>query len=133
MLYSKDLTVSMCHFSLTFLIHIGCICLTFLHCAFSKFSSNCLTEKIHSHIDCICLTFLRCAFEMSPEKMQSDIGHIYSTFLHCAFSNVSSNCLSEMMQNHIGCICLTFSTVSFQMCPQMACLRRCIVTLVALV
>ena len=37
------------------------------------------------------------------------------------------------MQNHIGCIFFTFSTVSFQMCPQMACLRRCIVTLVAFI
>ena len=90
MLYSKDLTVSMCHFSLTFLIHIGCICLTFLHCAFSKFSSNCLTEKIHSHIGCIRLAFLR-----------------------CAFSNVSSNCLPGKMHSHIDCICLTFLRCSF--------------------
>ena len=26
--------------------------------------------------------------------------------LHCVFSNVSSNCLPQRMQNHIGCICL---------------------------
>ena len=71
MLYSKDLTLSMCHFSSTFLhrvfsnvfanclpqkrhSHIGCICLTFLHCVFSNVSSNCLPEKRHSHIGCIC-------------------------------------------------------------------------------
>ena len=35
-----------------------------------------------------------------------------------------------MMQNHTGCIS---STVRFQMCPQMACLGRGIVTLVAFV
>ena len=65
--------------------------------------------------------------------MHSHIGHIYLTFLHCAFSNVSSNCLPEMMQNHIGCICLTFSTVRFQMCPQIACQKWCKITLVAFV
>ena len=26
-------------------------------------------------------------------------------FLHCVLSNVSSNCLPDMMHNHIGCIC----------------------------
>ena len=30
--------------------YIGCIYLTFLHCAFSNVSSNCLHEKGHSHI-----------------------------------------------------------------------------------
>ena len=35
---------------------IGCIYLTFLHCAFSNASSNCLREKMHSHTDCIYLT-----------------------------------------------------------------------------
>ena len=30
------------------------------------------------------------------------------TFLHCVFSNVLSNCLFQMMHNHIGCICLSF-------------------------
>ena len=114
MLYSKDLTVSMCHFSLTFLIHIGCICLTFLHCAFSKFSSNCLTEKIHSHIGCIRLAFLRCAFsnvssDDLPERMHSHIGCICLTFLHCAFKNVS-----EKMQSHIAPIDqMPFSTFKF--------------------
>ena len=75
----QDLTLSMCHFSSTFLhrvlsnvfanclphktnSHIGCICLTFLHCAFSNVSSKCLPQKRHSHIRCICLTFLHCAF-----------------------------------------------------------------------
>ena len=31
--------------------------MTFLHCAFSNVSSNCLHENRHSHIDCICLIF----------------------------------------------------------------------------
>ena len=65
--------------------HIGCICLTFLHCAFSNVSSNHLPVRMQSHIGCICLSFL-----------------------HCVFSYVSSNCLHEKRHSHIGCICLTF-------------------------
>ena len=65
--------------------HIGCICLTFLHCAFSCVSSNCLPERKQSHISCIC-----------------------STFLQCVLSCVSSNGLPLRMQSHIGCICFTF-------------------------
>ena len=33
--------------------------------------------------------------------------------LHCAFRYKSSFCLPVRMQSHIGCSCLTFSTVSF--------------------
>ena len=42
--------------------HIDCICMTFLHCAFSNVASNCLPDVRHSYIGYICLTFLRCAF-----------------------------------------------------------------------
>ena len=91
--------------------YIGFICLTFFRCEFSNVSSNCLPEKRHSCICCICLTFL-----------------------HCVLSNVSSKSLDLKRQSHIiGCICSNFSTVRFQMCPQIACLRRGIVTLVAFV
>ena len=34
---------------------IGCICLTFLHCAFSNVFSNCLPVRMQSHTGCICL------------------------------------------------------------------------------
>ena len=44
--------------------HISCICLTFLHCAFSNVSANGLDGKRYSHIGCICLTFLLCFNEM---------------------------------------------------------------------
>ena len=47
------------------------------------------------------------------------------------FSTVSSNCLPEQMQSRIDCICIPFSRVSFQMCPQNACPNSCIVALVA--
>ena len=40
------------------------------------------------------------------EMMQSHIGCICLTFLHCVFSNVSSNPLPDLMQSHIGCTCL---------------------------
>ena len=140
MLYSKDLTVSMCHFSLTFLIHIGCICLTFLHCAFSKFSSNCLTEKIHSHIGCIRLAFLHCAFSnvssnCLPGKMHSHIDCICLTFLRCAFSNVSPKRLHKRMQNHICCICMVFLHwfVLLRMSPQRTWSRAGKVTLATVV
>ena len=36
--------------------HIGCICLTFLHCAFSNVSSKRLQKRMHIHIGCINLT-----------------------------------------------------------------------------
>ena len=51
---------------------IGCICLTFLHCASLNVSSNHLPESRHSRIGCICLTFL-----------------------HCGSLNVSLNCLPK--------------------------------------
>ena len=91
--------------------HIGCICLAFLHCAFSNVSSNGLPEKRHIHIGRTFFTFLHCAFSnvssnFLPERMQSHIDCICLTFLHCAFSNVSSNGLLEQMHSHIGCICL---------------------------
>ena len=35
------------------------------------------------------------------------------------------------MHSHTGCFCLAFSIVCFQMSPQMACHRWCIITLVA--
>ena len=49
-------------------------------------------------------------------------------FLCCVFSN----CLPERIYNHIGCACFTFSTMCFQMCRQIACMRGCKTTLVAL-
>ena len=88
--------------------HTGYICLSFLHCDFSNGSSNDLPERMHKHKGCICLSFL-----------------------HCAFSNVSSKHLDQSRHNHIGCICLIFTTVHFQMSPQIACLRGCVITLVA--
>ena len=70
---------------------------------------------------------LHCMFE----KMLSHAGRIGLTFLHCVFSNESSNRLLQKMQSHTSCTFLVFSIVCFQMWTRIACLRRCIVTLVA--
>ena len=118
--------------------HIGCICLTFLHCASSNVTSNCLPEMMLNHIGCICLTFLHCVFSNAFSKcllemMHNHIGCICLTFLHCVFSNVFSKCLRERMQSHTDCIFLLFSIVCFQVFPQIACLRGCMLTLGALV
>ena len=91
--------------------HTGCICLTFLHCAFSNVSSNGLHEWMHNHTGCICLTFPHS--NCLPQRMQNHTGCICLTFLHCAFSNVSSKRLDKRMQNHTGCICLTFLHCAF--------------------
>ena len=90
---------------------------------FSYVSSKNLGQSMQSHTDCICYIFLQ-----------------------CAFSNVSSNCLPGRMQSHIGYISVKgkgivtlvafvwlFSSVRFQMCPQIACSIGCKVTLGAFV
>ena len=107
--------------------HTGCICLIFLHCAFSNVSSNGLPERMHSHIGCISLTFLHCVF-LNVSSMYVDqrrhnrIGSIVLPFPHCAFSSALqwlhlsvvfplcvSKCLLKFlgseMQNHIVRIC----------------------------
>ena len=79
-------------------------------CAFSNVSSSGLPQRMTSYTGCICLAF--------P---------------HCVYSNASSNRLPEKRHCHIGCIVFLFSTVRFQMCPQIACLRRRKVTRLAFI
>ena len=98
LLYSKDLTLFMCHFSLTF-----------LHRVFLNVSPNCLPEKRHSHIGCICLIFLHCAFSNGSSKhfrkrTQSYIGCICLAFPHCVSANVFPNGAPKRFYSHIGCI-----------------------------
>ena len=99
--------------------------------------------------------------DFQPSWMSFHTLHNHIAFLHsrsvfadsgyfsplCVFSNKPPNCLPERMHNHTGCICLTFSTVQFQMSiqiaclrgyifilsRQMVCLRGCIITLVTFV
>ena len=88
--------------------HIGCTCLTFLHCVFSNVSSNGLPEWLRSHTDCICLIFLHCVFsnvfsKHLHKKMQSHTGCICKTLLLCVSSDVSSNYLHERKHDYTGC------------------------------
>ena len=103
--------------------HIGCICLTFLHCGFANVPSNCLHEKNRGHIGCICMTFLQCGFSnvssnRLPKKKHSHIGCICLTFLHCGFSNVFFFQIAWIragIVTLVAFVCLC-STVGFQMC-----------------
>ena len=96
---------------------------------FSYGSSNRLPEKKHSHIGCICLIFLHCVFSNAssnrlPEKMQSRIGCIHMTYISVRF---------QIWRSKVALVAFVwlFSTVCFQMSPQIACLGRSKVTLVA--
>ena len=68
---------------------------------------------MHSHIGCICMTFLHCGFwnvssKRLPEKeAKSHWLHLFN-FFHCAFLNVTPNLLPQKRHSHIGYICLTF-------------------------
>ena len=106
---------------------------------FSNVSSNCLPQKRNSRICCIPnTTMTTCGFSnvssyCLPQKRNSRIGYICLISPHYVISNVSSNLLSERMQSHSGCISLIFSTVHFQMSPQIAFLNGCIAALVAFI
>ena len=80
----------------------------------------CLFSTIHF------LMFLQCTC-----KRWCIITLVTFVWLHCVSSNVSSNGVHRQLHSYIGCICVIFSIVCFQMCPQIACLWRSIVTLVA--
>ena len=67
-------------------------------CVFSSALLNCLDQRKHNHIGCICVTFLHCASSNESsdgvhKRMHTHTGCICWSFLHCVFSNVSSNCL----------------------------------------
>ena len=136
MLYSKDLTVSMCHFSLTFLIHIGCICLTFLHCAFLNVSSNGLPEKRHSLMVAFAWLFSTVCFQMCPQITCLRRGKVTLVAFAWLFSTVHIQMSPEIAFLRRGIVTLVafawlFSTVYFQMFHQMAWQIRWKVTLVA--
>ena len=102
--------------------------------------------------------FSRADFQMSsnwyPEQITNYISCMCETFLRSEFSSVSLNWLPESMQNYIGCnmvsksvlnspalidakshwlhVCISFKS-AFSNCPQISCLKRCKVTLIAIV
>ena len=64
------------------------------------------------------LCVFRCVFKLPvPTDAKSHWLHLFDFSTLC----VSSKSLDLKRQSHIGCICLNFSTVHFQMCPQIAC------------
>ena len=72
---------------------------TFLHCAFSNVSSNCLPLRMQSHIGCICFVFSTVHFQMY----------------------LQTTCLRRGIVTLVAFVWL-FSTVRFQMSPQIVCL-----------
>ena len=91
--------------------HIGCICVTFLHCALSNVSSNGLLARMQSHIGHIYSTFIplcvfKCVLKLPVINDAKSHWLHFFYFFHCEFSNVSSNGLPEKMHSHIGCIYL---------------------------
>ena len=107
--------------------HTGCICLTFLHCAFSNELSKRLHGRMHNHTGCICLIFPHCVFSNASSNglldgMHSHTGCICVSFHHCVFLNVCfdvsflyvySNYLHQKRQNHTDGIYLTFLCCAF--------------------
>ena len=66
--------------------YISCICVTFLHCVCSNYSSSSLPDMMQSHICCICLSFIHCAFKKVFQiACERSFGCIYLSFIHCAF------------------------------------------------
>ena len=88
--------------------YAGYISLVFHYCVFADESSNGLPERMHNCIGCI---YLAVCFQMRFQvtlRMNSYNVCICAFFLPCVFSNVFSKILRNMMQNHIGWICLAF-------------------------
>ena len=146
--------------------HTGCICVGSPHCVVSNVSSNLLLEKMHSYTGCICLTFLHCAiFQILPQiarlrewvvalvalrltffqRVLKVSFHDYAKLHWLHLFNLSPLQCTVWFQMYpqtasqreciitLGAFVWLFSTVCFQMSPQMRCLRRYIVTLVAFI
>ena len=105
--------------------HAGCTCLAFLHCVFSNVSSNCLNERMQNHIGYICLTSPRCVFSYGTSE-NLDQYNAKSHWLNlCDFSQLCVfKCvfkwlaLIDAKPHCIGSFVWLFSTVGFQMSPQ---------------
>ena len=79
--------------------HLGCICLIFLHCAFSNVSSKCLDQRMHSHCG-----FLNVSSKRLHKKMHNHTCCICLAFLHCGFSNVSSHLFKNFKSPSAFCL-----------------------------
>ena len=107
----------------------------FLHCALPNVSSKRLHEKRQSHIGCICLTFLHCAFSNDSPNCFTLFTFVafvwFFSTVRCQMcpQNVSTRRGKVTLVAFVG----LFSTVRFQMCPQSTCRRGCILTLAAFI
>ena len=103
--------------------------------SFSNVSLDRQHVRMQMHIGCICWAFHHSLFSNVSLNVwiESQIGCNGLIFLHCALSNVSSNRLHVRMKSHIGCNYLIFSTVRFHIYLQIADMRGCKATLVALI
>ena len=117
MLYSKDLTLSMCVTSFCTTVfpnmpermhgNTGCICLAFLHCASSNVSLKCLPliwffSAVRPKMDSQTVYTWRCIITLVafvPCKCSFKIWHN---------QNKCVKQCHKQMQSHIDCTCLTF-------------------------
>ena len=119
-------------------VFIGFICLTFLHCAFSNVSSNCLHEKGKVTFVALVWLFSTVRFQMSPQISCNRRDIVALVAFVWLFSTVCFQMWPQWTWIRACIVTLVafvwfFSTVRFYMSPQMACLRGCIVALVAFI
>ena len=67
------------------------------------------------------------------QKNHPNLGPEASPNRQTAQTSVNQAFIQDIKMSYIGCTCLASSIVRFQMSPQIVCLKRCIVTLVAFV
>ena len=117
--------------------HIGCICLTSLHCAFSVRLQIAFLLRCKVTLVLLAVLFSNVYSNESSnglyEKRHSHIGYIYVDFLRCVFFMVPQRTCIRACIVALVAFVRFFSTVCFQMCPQIACIRGCKVTMVAFV
>ena len=122
----KVTLVAFIQLSTVFESHTGCTSLTFLHCAFSNVSSNCLPLKMQSHI-----------FQLSP-CLKTIWWYLFTVRFQIS-SQIACLCewkvtlvafikFSPCLKVTLVALLWRFSTVHFQMSPQIACLWKCKVT-----
>ena len=96
---------------------------TFLNCVSSDVSSNGLPQRVHAHIGCICLTFLHCVFSVVFIVWSRGCKVTLVAFV-CLFPCVYFQMCPQRTKIRAGVFTLValvwlFFTVCFQMCLQM--------------
>ena len=96
------------------------------HCAFLNVSSNHLQEETQSHIGCICMTYLHCVFHMFPHCTRIRAGIVPLVAFVWLFFTVHLKMCPRIACPRRGIVTMVafvwlFSSVCFQMCPQIVC------------